>query len=240
MRHISYILGAAVIAAALWFGAREWSDDDQPPIPPVATEQPAPAPAPTKKPRVAPTTPAGDQGLLGIMLADRVMGRTDASVTMEEFSSLTCPHCASFHRDTLPKIKTAYIDTGKVKLIFRDYPIGGLAMVAAMLARCGTPERYFGFLEVLFRGQTSWATSKDPRKELGRVARFAGIGKAEFNACLKNEALFKGIQERAAEARTRFGIESTPTFLIDGKMVIGALPFEDFQTVIEEALKRKK
>ena len=234
---MSYILGAVVIAVALWFGAREWLSEDPPP--PVATEQLAPAAAPAKESQVARTPPAGDQGPLGILLAERVMGSADAPVTMEEFSSLTCPHCANFHRDTLPKIKTAYIDTGKVKLIYRDFPLGALAMAAAMLARCGTPERYFGFLEVLFRGQQSWATSKDPRKELERVARFAGIGKAEFDACLDNEALLKGIQERAAEAQSRFGIESTPTFIINGTKLGGALPFEDFQTVIEKALKSK-
>ncbi len=236
MRNISYILGAVVVVVALWLGTREWSSTTQPP--PVAAEQPAAAPA--KAPEVMLSASAADQGPLGILLGDRVMGDADAPVTIEEFSSLTCSHCAAFHRDTLPKIKTAYIDTGKVKLIYRDYPLGALAMAAAMLARCGTPERYFGFLEVLFRGQQSWATSKDPRQELGRVARFAGIGKVEFDACLENEALLKGIQGRAAEAQTRFGIESTPTFLIDGVKVAGALPFEDFQTVIEEALKNKK
>jgi protein-disulfide isomerase len=240
MRNMSYIIGAVVVVVALWFGAKEWSGEDPSPPPPVATERPAPAVTPGKEPQVALSTPAEVEGPLGIMLADRVMGRADAPVIMEEFSSLTCPHCATFHREALPKIKAAYIDTGKVRLIYRDYPLGALAMAAAMLARCGEPERYFGFLEVLFRGQQSWATSKDPRKELGRVARFAGIGKAEFEACLNNEALLKGIQGRAAEAQSRFGIESTPTFLINGVKVAGALPFEDFQTVIEEALKSKK
>ncbi len=240
MRNMSYIIGAVVVVVALWFGAKEWSGEDPSPPPPMATEKPAPAVTPGKEPRVALSTPAQVEGPLGIMLADRVMGRADAPVIMDEFSSLTCPHCATFHREALPKIKTAYIDTGKVKLVYRDYPLGPLAMAATMLARCGEPERFFGFLEVLFRGQQSWATSKDPRKELGRVARFAGIGKAEFEACLNNEALLKGIQGRAGKAQTRFAIESTPTFLINGVKVSGALPFEDFQAVIEEALKSKK
>ena len=236
MRNMSYILGAVVVAVALWFGAREWSVDDQPPISPVATEQTVSAP--TSLAARAPLVE--DRGPLGVLLGDRVMGHADAPVTIEEFSSLTCNHCAAFHRETLPKIKTAYIDTGKVKLIYRDYPLGALAMAAAMLARCGKPDLYFGFLEVLFRGQQSWAPSKDPRKELGRIARFANIGNAELEACLENEALLKGIQGRADDAQKRFGIESTPTFLINGVKVAGALPFEDFQTVIEEALKSKK
>jgi len=236
LRNMSYILGAVVVAVALWFGARDWSDDDQPPVPPVATEQSTSAPAPS----AARSPSVEDQGPLGVLLGDRVMGHADAPVTIEEFSSLTCPHCAAFHRETLPKIKKEYIETGKVKLIYRDFPLGALAMAAAMVARCGKPDRYFGFLEVLFRGQQSWATSEDPRKELGRVARFANIGKAEFEACLENEALLKGIQGLADDAETRFGIESTPTFLINGVKVAGPLPFEDFQTVIEEALKSKK
>ncbi|MDP6785529.1 MAG: DsbA family protein [Rhodospirillales bacterium] len=237
---MSYIIGAIVVVGALWFGAKEWPGEDRSPL--VATEQPAPGVEAAKEPQVARRTPAEEQGPLGAMLARRVMGSADAPVTMEEFSSLTCPHCATFHREALPKIKKAYIDTGKVKLIYNDFltrPVA-LALAAAMLARCGKPERYFGFLEILFRGQQSWATSKDPRKELERVARFGGIGKAEFDACLNNEALLKGIQERVGEAQTRFGIESTPTFLIDGVKVTGPLPFEDFQTVIEEALKSKK
>ncbi len=173
-------------------------------------------------------------------VAEKVMGRDDAPVTMIEYSSLACPHCAAFHRDSLPRIKEAYIDTGKVRLIYRDFPLGGLALAAAMVARCGGSAKFFGFIEVLFRSQAQWSRSDDPTRELARVARFAGISQKDFDACLVNEALMTDIRERAADAQQKFGIESTPTFIIEGEKVVGARPFEDFRDVIEKALEKKR
>ena len=173
-------------------------------------------------------------------VAEKVMGRDDAPVTMIEYSSLACPHCAAFHRDVLPKIKETYIDTGKVRLVYRDFPLGGLALVAAMVARCGGRQKYFGFIEVLFRSQAQWSRSDDPRRELARVARFAGISQKDFEACLVNEPLMTDIRERAADAQQKFGIDSTPTFIIEGEKVVGARPFEDFRDVIEKALEKKR
>ncbi len=173
-------------------------------------------------------------------VAEKVMGRDDAPVTMIEYSSLACPHCATFHRDSLPKIKEVYIDTGKVRLIYRDFPLGGLALAAAMLARCAGSERYFGFIEVLFRRQAQWSRSDNPRRELARVARFGGISQKDFDACLVNQPLMTDIRERAADAERKFGIDSTPTFIIEGTKVLGALPFEDFREIIEKALEQKR
>ena len=173
-------------------------------------------------------------------VAEKVMGRDDAPVTMIEYSSLACPHCAAFHRDSLPRIKEAYIDTGKVRLIYRDFPLGGVALAAAMVARCGGSAKFFGFIEVLFRSQAQWSRSDDPTRELARVARFAGISQKDFDACLVNEALMTDIRERAADAQQKFGIESTPTFIIEGEKVVGARPFEDFRDVIEKALEKKR
>ncbi len=173
-------------------------------------------------------------------VAEMVIGRDDAPVTMVEYSSLACPHCAAFHRDVLPKIKEGYIDTGKVRLVYRDFPLGGLALAAAMLARCGGREKYFGFLEVLFRSQAQWSRSDNPRRELARVARFGGISQKDFEACLVNEPLMADIRERAADAQQKFGIDSTPTFIIEGEKVLGARPFEDFRDVIEKALEKKR
>ncbi len=173
-------------------------------------------------------------------VAEMVMGRDDAPVTMIEYSSLACSHCAAFHRDSLPKIKEAYIDKGKVRLIYRDFPLGGLALAAAMLARCAGSERYFGFIEVLFRSQAQWSRSDNPRRELARVARFGGISQKDFEACLVNQPLMTDIRERAADAERKFGIDSTPTFIIEGTKILGALPFEDFREIIEKALEQKR
>ena len=104
-------------------------------------------------------------------MKDRSLGDANAQVTITEYSSLTCSHCMVFHRDILPDIKKHYIDTGKVKLVFRDFPLGGLAMAAAMMARCAAPERYFGIIEILFRGQSDWANSKNPMEALTRIGR---------------------------------------------------------------------
>ena len=187
----------------------------------------------------APPAAAGNVSLAEAV-AEMVMGRDDAPVTMIEYSSLACPHCAAFHRDVLPKIKEGYIDTGKVRLIYRDFPLGGLALAAAMLARCGGREKYFGFIEVLFRSQAQWSRADNPRRELARVARFGGISQKDFDACLVNEPLMTDIRERAADAQQKFGIDSTPTFLIEGEKIVGAQPFEAFRDAIEKALEKKR
>ncbi len=172
------------------------------------------------------------------MLADRVLGDEAAPVTIIEYSSMTCPHCASFHNETLPTITEEYIDTGKVRLIFRDFPFGVLAKGAAMVSRCVDEESYYGFLTVLFRGQAQWSQSQEPAVDLERMARFAGLSKADFEACLSNQALVKGIEENADKAHKEHGIESTPTFFINGKKISGAAPFDTFKTEIDEALEK--
>src|SRR5262249_57342023 len=97
---------------------------------------------------------------------DRILGKPDAPITIVEYASLTCPHCAAFERDTLPKLKTQYIDTGKVKLIYRDFPLDSRATLAAMIARCAPRDRYFGFVDAFFRSQDQWARSEDPVRSL--------------------------------------------------------------------------
>ena len=171
-------------------------------------------------------------------MADRVMGRADAPVTIIEYSSLTCPHCASFHKDTLPMIKKTYIDTGKVRLIYRDFPLGGMALAAAMIARCAGTKRYFGFIELMFRNQETWSKSENPRAELARIALFGGMGEKEFDACLKNQPLMDAIRSQAEAAGKKYGIDSTPTFMIEGTKVSGAYPFDHFKKIIDDALNR--
>jgi protein-disulfide isomerase len=173
-------------------------------------------------------------------IAERVLGRADAPVTILEHSSLACPHCATFHRDTLPRLTKEYIDTGKVRLVFVDFPLGGPALAASMIARCAPKDTYFGMIEVLFRDQERWSRGKDPLKELERIARLGGLSEKDVQACLDNQALLTAIRQRAATASEQFGINSTPTFLIEGAKIEGAMAFEDFQKVIENALRKKK
>ena len=170
------------------------------------------------------------------LMTERVLGAPDAPVTIIEYSSLTCPHCADFHIHTLPKLKAAYIDTGKVRFIFRDFPLDPRALSAAMVARCVEPNRYFGFLEILFRDQETWAISDDPVRELKVRAKLAQLSEAAFNACLANEELAKAITDKAKQAHEQEGVRSTPIFFIGDRTLRGAYPFEDFKTIIDAAL----
>jgi len=174
------------------------------------------------------------------MLAERALGDEAAPVTIVEYSSLGCPHCAAFHRETLPKIKEAYIDTGKARLVYRDYPLGGAAMAAALIARCVEPSRYFGFIDMLYRGQETWAASTKPLDDLKQLSRFAGLSEADFNACLKNRALLQGIQEQASQAQKEAGIDSTPTFFVNERKIVGAQGFEVFKAAIDEELEKAR
>lgn len=168
-------------------------------------------------------------------LKDRVLGDPKAPITIIEYASLGCPHCAKFHQETLPKIKKNYIDTGKAKLIFRDFPLGGAAYAAAMMARCAPPARYFQFVDVLFQNQQIWAGSKDPRAALARIGKLGGMSQADFDACLNNEALFKGLKNVQLEAKQKFDVNATPTFIINGEKISGAQPYEVFQKVLDKA-----
>ncbi|TVR97855.1 MAG: DsbA family protein [Rhodospirillales bacterium] len=167
---------------------------------------------------------------------ERAFGDPDAPVTLTEFSSLTCPHCATFHVETLPRIKAEYVDTGKVRVVYHDFPLDPLALAAAMTARCVAPERYFGFLETLYASQAQWARSQDPLRELEQLARLAGLSPSALRDCLNDQELLTSIRSRQAEAERQHGITSTPSFIVNGEKIIGAQPFERFQSAIDQAL----
>jgi protein-disulfide isomerase len=167
---------------------------------------------------------------------DKVMGDPQAPVAMIEYASLTCPHCAHFHNDVLPEIEKTYIDTGKVKLIYRDFPLNEAALRGAQLAHCVPAQNYFGMVALLFRNQDSWAFGADPVAELKKIAATAGIDETKFEACLKDQTTVDAIVARAKEAQDKYGVASTPAFFINGRKISGAQPFEDFDKVIKEAL----
>ena len=183
---------------------------------------------------------AQDLPPLAEILSDRVLGKADAPVTMIEYASLTCPHCAAFSGDQLVKIEKNYVDTGKVKLIYRDFPLDRLALAASMMARCAPKERYFGIISALFQSQLNWARSPHPTQSLGAIGRLAGMQEATFDACLKDRDVLNGIVKMRSEAEKQYGVESTPTFIIDGKKIEGGQPYETFASVIDAALAAKK
>ncbi|MFV2092532.1 MAG: DsbA family protein [Hyphomicrobiales bacterium] len=147
-------------------------------------------------------------------LKDMAVGDANAPITIIEYASMTCPHCASFHTTTYPQLKKKYLDTGKARLIFRDYPLGNLAVAAAMLARCADEAIYFPFIEALFRQQSTWAT-QNPVAPLKKLAKQVGITDEGFDKCLSNQVILDGIREVATRANKQFGVDSTPTFFIN-------------------------
>ena len=165
---------------------------------------------------------------------DRILGKADAPITIVEYASLTCPHCAAFARDTLPKIKAEWIDPGKAKLVFRDFPLDGSAVKASVLARCAPPEKFYGFIDVLFSSQESWARNPDPTPGLARIAKLGGMSEEQFNACMADSALQDKVLASRLTAEKELKVESTPTFFINGTKLTGALPYEQF----DEALKK--
>jgi protein-disulfide isomerase len=168
-------------------------------------------------------------------LGDRALGDADAKVTVIEYASATCPHCARFHKDTFPTLKSEFIDTGKIRFIFREFPFDDLALAAFMLARCAPEDKYFPMIEVLFEQQEKW-TRNNPREELFTIAKLAGFTEESFDQCLKNTDVAKGIVEGRNQADKDLGINSTPTFFINGKILNGAEPIEKFREMIAAAL----
>lgn len=167
---------------------------------------------------------------------ERAMGQADAPVVMIEYASATCPHCAEFHVDVLPEIKKTYIDTGKVRLIFREFPLDDRAMAVFMLARCLPEDKYFPTVDALFRQQKEW-TGSNPKAPLMKIMQQAGMTDAEFDACLKRRDLAQAIFDTRKTANEQFGVKGTPTFFINGKLVDGHKDAKAVTTAIEEALK---
>ncbi len=171
----------------------------------------------------------------------KVLGDPAAPVEMNEYASLTCSHCANFHNDVLPQIKRDYIDTGKVKLVYRDFPLDDLALAASMLARCSGNDNFFPMIGTLFKSQENWARAENPLQALNGISRMiGGMSEDDVQACLKQNDLFWFLSDGRTTAGERLGIKSTPSFVINGTMVPGALPYEDFKDIFEKALASKR
>ena len=167
---------------------------------------------------------------------DRFIGNVEAPVTIIEYASLSCPHCAEFHLEVLPMIKKEYIETGKVKLIFRDFPLNLPALEASMILRCVSEEFYFKYLDALFSLQKKWAKPKGSKKSLFNILQNSGMTKKEFDSCLSNKELEDEIINKQLNAHKEFNIQTTPSFIINGKLIQGSKSIDTFRKIIDNIL----
>jgi protein-disulfide isomerase len=176
-------------------------------------------------------------------LPELSLGKADAPVTIIEYASMTCPHCAHFHKTVYPILKEKYIDTGKVRFIFREFPLDDLAVAASMLARCAggtgsnaSSEKSLALIDVLFNAQDKWAV-RQPIPPLLQIAKQAGMTQASFDECLKDQKLYNDILAIRQRGSDSFKVESTPTLFINGKMQKGGVSVEELEKLIQAQLK---
>lgn len=180
-------------------------------------------------------------------LSEMALGKKDAPVVIYAFESLTCPHCKSFHDNAYKQIKTKYVETGKVRIVFKDYPLNGQAFYGTLVARCLGPDRYVGMTDILFENQAQWAGFGGDKffQTLAQYARLAGMSDEDFKKCIGNKELIEGVQKAQKEYNDKYKIESTPTFIIgtpnkmdttDAKRIEGAQPFATFEAAIKSFL----
>ncbi|WP_295144163.1 DsbA family protein [uncultured Reyranella sp.] len=218
MRNILIVAGGVVavaaIAAGVYFGAR----------------------APSSPPPVAAVSAPNKAALESVQAGDHVLGDPKAPITVIEYASLTCSHCAHFHTQILPEIKKKWIDTGKVKLVYRDFPLDQIAAKAAQIAECAGNDKYFGVVDIIFRGQPQWATAADPLAELAKPLRIAGMGENEIKACLANDAMSNAVIKdyQGGEA---MGVNSTPTLFINGQLYRGSRSVDELDGVFSKLAK---
>ena len=170
-------------------------------------------------------------------LAERSIGAADAPVTIVEYASMTCPHCAAFHKETYGAIKERYIDTGKVRMVFNNFVLNAVDLRAAMMARCAPADRFFGLTDVLFKTQNTWARAADPVAEIAKIGRLAGVDDATFKACMASEPLANGLIAQRQDG-TKAGVASTPTFIINGERVVGGHSVDELAAIIDPLLKK--
>jgi protein-disulfide isomerase len=214
----SLFLLARALAAALWVSTS---------VAP-ALAQTAPAP-----PDAAPI----DRLMAVGPLPDIVRGSPDAPVTIIEYASMTCSHCAAFHAATWPELKAKYIDSGRAKFILREFPLDPLAAAGFMLARCAGPEKRDLLIDKLFDQQKTWAFVEKPIEPLLAVAGTVGMSPGDFETCLKNQDLYNQVRQSRDYAAQTFKIDSTPTFFVNGRKLTGELSISDFDKALDSLVK---
>lgn len=180
---------------------------------------------------------AAASGHEGYATGEMALGPAEAKVTVIEYASMTCPHCADFHNGTFKALKEKYIDTGKVRFVFREFPFDNLALRASMLARCSGEKSFFPMLDVLFSQQKAWSRAKDPMAALAMIGRLGGIDQAKFDACMADQSLVDVVVRNRMIGANEHKIDSTPSFVINGERISGNQELAAFEAVIDKHLR---
>lgn len=183
-------------------------------------------------------TVAVDQLMAAQALPDMWLGSADAPVTIIEYASMTCTHCAAFHAETWPTLKTKYINAGKVRFVLREFPLDVLAGAGFMLARCAGPDKRNALVDLLFTQQQNWAFVDKPLEALASTVRQAGLSQAAFDSCLTNTSLLDQVNAVRDRAAKDFGVNATPTFFINGRRVAGELTVSELENQLQPLLAK--
>ncbi|MER9952505.1 DsbA family protein [Mesorhizobium sp. M0047] len=231
---------AAIPAVALLAACSDSSEEakaaDVKPAAPAAPAKPATAatPAAATAPEAQGTVDMAELMKPGA-LPDKQLGKDDAKVTIVEYASMTCPHCAHFAETTFPELKTKYIDTGKARYILREFPFDPSAEAGFMLARCAK-DNYFPMVDVLFRQQANWVGVQNTKDALLQISKLAGFTQESFEACLTDQKLLDDVRSVQKRGANEFKVDSTPTFFINGKTYKGAMSIEEMSAIIDPLL----
>ncbi|MBY0428416.1 MAG: DsbA family protein, partial [Alphaproteobacteria bacterium] len=194
----------------------------------------------TAKTEVAKKEATGDVVKTGDILTEHVLGNATAPVTVIEYASLNCSHCAHFHKEVLPEVVKKYVATGKIKILFRDFPLNGIALKAAQLTQCMPEDRYFPFVKTLFENQDAWSGAQDPEATLTQYAKLAGLPGERVTKCLNDKDIQDAIVKRRMQAENQFKVSATPTFVVnygqDSFTGIGTIA--DFDKAIAKFIKK--
>lgn len=191
---------------------------------------------------------ASDKVAVDVRPTDRIHGSPQAPVTIIEYASMTCIHCADFQREIMPKLVQTYVDTGKVKIIFRDFPLDGAARLASALALCVPADKYHSFIDLLFLNRDKWladlnrdrnVSADEVLEGLVQMGRFAGFSREKVESCVGDSSLLARIDQTQLDAQSRYGVNSTPTFIINGEIKKGELHWEDLDKQLKTLLAQK-
>ncbi|RUY27884.1 DsbA family protein [Mesorhizobium sp. M7A.F.Ca.CA.004.12.1.1] len=229
---LAAIPAVALLAACIDSG-EEAKAADVKPAAPAAPATPA-TPAAATAPEAQGTVDMAELMKPGA-LPDKQLGKDDAKVTIVEYASMTCPHCAHFAETTFPDLKTKYIDTGKARYILREFPFDPSAEAGFMLARCAK-DNYYPMVDVLFRQQANWAGVQNTKDALLQISKLAGFTQESFEACLTDQKLLDDVRSVQKRGANEFKVDSTPTFFINGKTYKGAMSIEEMSAIIDPLL----